>query len=102
MQDARNWTRYPHLVPDVRFWKVVPVLVLPIFLFLFFVPLANVPYVYFGFSTVLSWLFNLRFVGPILEVLAEIWGALLFFGCLKYLLFRVAGLFAPAYKPDSN
>src|SRR6266508_1246140 len=102
MQDGRKWTQYPEWVPGVRFWRVVPALVLPMFVFLFVFPKANVPYLYAWFSTALEWLFHLRFVGAVLEILAEILGALLFFGCIKYLLFRVMRLFARPLRSDST
>jgi hypothetical protein len=102
IREASKWTQHPELVPDIRFWRVVPAVVLPLFLFLFIFARANVPYVYAGFSTALGWLFHLRFVGSVLQVLAEILGACLFLGCLKYLLFRTLTLFARASKQEST
>ena len=100
MREASKSTAYPELVPEIRFWKVVPSAVIPLYLFLLFFPSANVPFVYSWFSAALTWLFHLRFIGFVLQVLAEILGCCLFLGCMKYLLVRTTRLFARASNQE--
>ena len=92
IRDASKWTQYPELLPSLRFWRVVPATVLPLFVLLFLFPKANIPYVYAGFSSALTWLFHLPYAGFVLQVLADILGVCLFVGCLKYLLLRTLSL----------
>src|SRR5665213_1421309 len=83
MREARKWTRYPQYIPEIQYWKVIPIIVLPLFILLFNFDNANVPYVYSGFTIGVEWLFHLPFIGPVSEWLAGAAGLLLLWGSLK-------------------
>ena len=101
MREASKWTEYPEFVPDLKFWKVVPVVVLPFFLFFLNIPDANVPFVYSGFSAALGWLFHLAYVGSVLQLVAVVSGACLILGSLNYAIIRARSLFASPEKQES-
>jgi hypothetical protein len=101
IQEDSKWTRYPEYSPALKFWRVVPALIVPFFLFLFYFPSANVPFIYAGLSVAMKWLFHLGWLGIILKVLAGLIGALLLWGGLKLLLVRTIALFLRSSKKES-
>ena len=96
IKEASKWSEFPEHAPEIRFWRVVPSIVLPLYILLFVIPSANVPYLYSWFSGAVDWLFHLRLFGSFVQMLAEIVGTCLFFGACYYLLFRTLALFRRA------
>lgn len=95
-------TIYPELTPEIRYIKVLPIIILPLFLALLMFPKFNVPYLFNWFHHALNWAFSIKFIGFIFQWLAVIFCVKLFFGCLIFFLYRIYRLFKKNNIVDPN
>jgi|GEM_PF-2542959 len=100
INENRKWTSYPEYSPEIRFWRVPPIVVLPLFLVFMIWPAVNIPYAYTAFRAAAGWLFNLPYIGLVLKWAAVILGARFSIGCLYFLFLRIVRALSPSLEAD--